>query len=140
MISALIYLQVHACRNRLVNRFKRLKQPKYLAGAIVGGLYFYFYFYRYLFGVGGRHPALSLASVPEQRLLVESLGALGLFVVVFLAWVVPQERAALGFSEAEVAFLFPVPVHPCSQTTSAMTARACGNPRATAAGIYERRG
>jgi ABC-type multidrug transport system ATPase subunit len=49
MIAALIYLQYHSVRNRLVSRFKRLKQPKYLIGAIVGGLYFYFYFFRYLF-------------------------------------------------------------------------------------------
>ncbi len=49
MIAALFYLQYHSFRNRLVRRFKRLKQPKYLVGAIVGGLYFYFYFFRYLF-------------------------------------------------------------------------------------------
>ena len=49
MIAALLYLQYHTIRNRLVTRFKRLKQPKYLFGAIVGGLYFYFYFFRYLF-------------------------------------------------------------------------------------------
>ena len=49
MIAALLYLQYHTFRNRLVSRFKRLKQPKYLIGAIVGGLYFYFYFFRYLF-------------------------------------------------------------------------------------------
>ena len=39
MIAALLYLQYHTFRNRLVSRFKRLKQPKYLIGAIVGGLY-----------------------------------------------------------------------------------------------------
>ena len=37
MIAALLYLQYHTVRNRLVTRFKRLKQPKYLVGAIVGG-------------------------------------------------------------------------------------------------------
>ena len=46
MFSALFYLQYHTVRNRLVYRFKRLKQPKYLIGAIVGGLYLYFYFFR----------------------------------------------------------------------------------------------
>ena len=49
MIPALFYLQYHSTRNRLVTRFKRLKQPKYLFGAIVGGLYVYFYFFHYLF-------------------------------------------------------------------------------------------
>ena len=110
MISALFYLQYHSFRNRLVSRFKRLKQPKYLIGAIVGGLYFYFYFFRYLIFPPGRRPAVELAVSPEHRLLFESLGALVLFVIVLLAWLIPHERAALTFTEAEVAFLFPAPV------------------------------
>jgi hypothetical protein len=110
MISALLYLQYHTFRNRLVSRFRRLKQPKYLIGAIVGGFYFYFYFFRYLFhGIGGRQP-VNLAVSPEHRLLFESLGALVLFVIVLLAWLIPHERAALTFTEAEVAFLFPAPI------------------------------
>ena len=110
MISALLYLQYHTFRNRLVSRFRRLKQPKYLIGAIVGGFYFYFYFFRYLFhGIGGRQP-VNLAVSPEHRLLFESLGALVLFVIVLLAWFIPHERAALTFTEAEVAFLFPAPI------------------------------
>jgi ABC-2 type transport system permease protein len=110
MIAALLYLQYHTFRNRLVSRFKRLKQPKYLIGAIVGGLYFYFYFFRYLFrGFGGR-PAVNLNFSPEHLQLFELVGALALFVIVLLAWIIPHERAALTFTEAEVAFLFPAPV------------------------------
>ncbi|HXR05370.1 MAG TPA: putative ABC exporter domain-containing protein, partial [Verrucomicrobiae bacterium] len=110
MIAALLYLQYHTVRNRLVSRFKRLKQPKYLVGAIVGGLYFYFYFFRYLFrGFGGR-PGVNLTVSPEHLQLFESVGALALFVIVLLAWIIPHERAALTFTEAEVAFLFPAPV------------------------------
>jgi len=112
MIAALFYLQYHSARNRLVTRFKRLKQPKYLFGAIVGGLYLYFYFFRYLFGgfAGGARHAASPVVPPEYLVLVESLAALALFVIVLLAWLIPHERAALTFTEAEVAFLFPAPV------------------------------
>jgi len=110
MIAALLYLQYHTVRNRLVNRFKRLKQPKYFVGAIVGGLYFYFYFFRYLFrGFGGR-PGVNLTFSPEHLQLFELVGALALFVIVLLAWIIPHERAALTFTEAEVAFLFPAPI------------------------------
>jgi hypothetical protein len=42
--------------------------------------------------------------------LYESLGAGLLLIAVLLAWVVPHGRAALAFSEAEVAFLFPAPI------------------------------
>jgi hypothetical protein len=112
MIAALFYLQYHSTRNRLVSRFKRLKQPKYLFGAIVGGIYFYFYFFRYVFRgyTGGARQAIIPAASPEFMVLMESLAALALLVIVLLAWLIPHERAALTFTEAEVAFLFPAPV------------------------------
>jgi ABC-2 type transport system permease protein len=110
MISALLYLQYHSAKNRTWMRLKRLKRPKYLLGGIVGGLYFYFYFVRFLFGSSARgRPAFSPGW--EDVFLFESLAA-GLFLVaVLLAWIIPHERAALAFSEAEVAFLFPAPIH-----------------------------
>lgn len=112
MIDALFYLQYHSARNRLVTRIKRLQQPKYLIGAIAGGFYFYFYFFRYLFGGsgGGRGSALNVSVSPEHLLAIESLAALALFIAVLLAWLIPSDRAALTFTETEVAFLFPAPV------------------------------
>jgi hypothetical protein len=110
MISALLYLHGHSLRNRLGSQVRRLKQPKYLAGAIVGGLYFYWYFFRFLFNSPGRADLLGQTATSENRLLLESLGALVLFVIVLLNWLLPHKRAALTFTEAEVAFLFPAPV------------------------------
>jgi len=110
MISALFYLQFHSVKNRLLMRFKRLKQPKYLAGAIVGGLYFYFYFFRWMLGGRGRSGLGAVPATTVDALLYESLGAVVLFVIVLLAWVLPHKRAALVFTEAEVAFLFPSPI------------------------------
>lgn len=112
MIAALFYLQWQSFRNRLVTRFKRLKQPKYLIGAIVGGLWLYFYFFRFLLGNygNGRRGAVNLVISPEHLVLYELGGALALFIIVLLAWVLPYERAALTFTEAEVAFLFPAPI------------------------------
>jgi len=108
MISALFYLQYHSLCNRLLSRFRRLQQPKYLIGAVVGGLYVYFYFFRYLFGRGKFSVGTSIP--PEFGPLLELGGALILMVIMLLAWIIPYERAALTFSEAEVAFLFPAPV------------------------------
>jgi hypothetical protein len=110
MISALFYLQFHSIKNRLAMRFKRLKQPKYLFGAIVGGLYFYFYFFRYVFGIRGGRRALASAATPENLVFFESLGALIFLTVILIAWFLPNQRTALTFTEAEVAFLFPAPV------------------------------
>jgi hypothetical protein len=106
MIGALIYLQVQSLKNRLRARLRRLKKPKYLAGAAVGAAYFYFFFFRHFFA--GRRPATGVA--PETLVLFELLGALVLFAMVLSAWIFPHERAALAFTEAEIAFLFPAPV------------------------------
>jgi hypothetical protein len=111
MFNALFYLQFNSVKNRLTMRFKRLKQPKYLIGLIVGGLYFYWYFFRVLFVSHSHYGTQSSAAAsPVDALFYESLGALILFIVVLLAWVIPGKRASLAFSEAEVAFLFPAPV------------------------------
>jgi len=90
-------------------RIKRLKQPKYLLGAIAGCIYFYFYFWRYLFqsqtGAGNfrLHPAADL-------LFYESAGALVLLIIILVAWIFPHERTSLAFTESEIAFLFPAPI------------------------------
>lgn len=110
MISALLYLQYHSLKNRTVMRIKRLRQPKYLVGGLVGGLYFYWYFFRVLFGGAGRGPAVPLLASPENLALYESIGALLLLGIILLAWIIPHQRAALTFTEAEVAFLFPAPI------------------------------
>ena len=109
MIGALIYLQMQSLKNRLRMRLRRLKKPKYLAGAAVGGAYCYFFFFRNLF-VGRSSAAVADAASPETLLLFELVGALALFLMVLSAWIFPHERAALLFSEAEIAFLFPAPV------------------------------
>ena len=111
MIGALIYLQVQSIKNRLRVRLRRLKKPKYLVGAVVGAAYFYFFFFRNLFtGRGGVAAGTADATPPETLLMFESLGALALFAMVLSAWIFPHERAALTFTEAEIAFLFPAPV------------------------------
>jgi hypothetical protein len=105
---ALLYLQACSFANRARSRLRRLKQPKYLAGAIVGGAYFYFYFFRFMFG-SRQSPAAALP-LPLDPALVQSLAALVLLVVLLFSWLIPHGRAALTFSEAEIAFLFPAPL------------------------------
>ena len=108
IVRALFYLQYHSIMNRLVMRVKRLKKPKYLVSAIFGALYVYFYFFRYLFGFGRTQRGFELS--PQDLALYQSLGALALLVFIALGWLIPHQRAALAFTEAEVAFLFPAPV------------------------------
>jgi hypothetical protein len=105
IVGTLLYYQRHWWYNRLLTRIRRLRKPKYLFGAIVGGLYFYWYIFRAL-GRGGQGVLFS----PEHQDLVQAIAALVLLIIVLLAWIVPHSRAALSFTEAEVAFLFPAPI------------------------------
>ncbi len=111
MISSLFYLQACSFWNRLVTRVKRLKNPKYLFGLIVGLLWFYWYFVRAL-GLGRNRvgKAMSMGDWSEFAPALELLGALLLLVIVLASWIFAHERAALVFTEAETAFLFPAPI------------------------------
>jgi putative ABC exporter len=115
MTSALFYLRATSIVGRVKSRLKRLKQPKYLAGALVGAAYLYFVFFRRMqapnrgahTGPGGRTPP----ELPtEFYTLFAEVGALVLFVVLLVNWLSPRQ-AALAFSESEIAFLFPAPVN-----------------------------
>jgi len=111
---ALLYLLSRSFWNSVVFRVKRLRKPKYLAGAIMGLLYIHFYFYRFLL-MGGYHgarnPAYStripVGSLPE----IASLGGAFLFMAFLLlsSWIIPASRVQLYFTEAEIAWLFPGP-------------------------------
>ncbi len=114
MFGALLYLRLTSLRNTMLSRVRRLKQPKYLVGAIVGAGYFYLMFFRRL-AAGrpsvhdqGYHGPVTVP--PELLSTLLALGALILLVIVTLGWILPDQRAGLTFSEAEIAFLFPAPV------------------------------
>ena len=42
MFSASLYIITHSARNRLRLRLRRLREPRYLIGAVAGAAYFYF--------------------------------------------------------------------------------------------------
>jgi hypothetical protein len=109
---ACLYLQAQSIRNAVVRRIQRLRQPKYLFGALAGGAYLYFFLFRRITMRGGAHASAIPGWLHDPALasLLLSAGALVLAVVAFAAWLLPGERTALRFSEAEVAFLFPAPM------------------------------
>jgi len=106
-MNALGYLATRSFVNGLLYRLRRLRQPKYLIGAILGGAYFYFYFGQIIGGASSPFgPKMTSGSAfsPEA-------GAAILFVATLvLSWILPASRAALAFTEAEIAFLFPAPI------------------------------
>jgi ABC-2 type transport system permease protein len=109
VLGALLYLQLTSWRGMLRSRLLRLKQPKYLLGALVGVAYVYFIFLRRGGPRGGGYP--QDVSIPTDGLpIVTTVAALALLIVVALSWMLPRRTAGLTFSEAEIAFLFPAPI------------------------------
>jgi hypothetical protein len=109
MFNALLFLQFNSLKNRLLFRIQRLRQPKYLFGAIVGAAYFYFYFGRHLFSRTS-HAAVPPVIPTDALPSLDLVAAFVLFLIMLSAWIFPHSRAALSFTEAEVSFLFPAPI------------------------------
>ena len=109
MNTALVFLVSRSFVNAIAFRLKRLREPKYLVGAVIGGLYFYFYFFRLM--IGGRQAANGAPALPIGDLGMD-FAALALFaVVIVFSWLWAGSRAALHFTEAEIAWLFPAPLN-----------------------------
>jgi hypothetical protein len=111
--GALFYLRAASLWGAVRSRLLRLKQPKYLLGAIVGVGYFYFFFIRPRGVSGSRGMPGGAGALPtvsaDTLIVIVGVAALALFLVALISWFVPRQ-AALAFSEAEIAFLFPAPV------------------------------
>ncbi len=110
MNPALLFLLSRSFWNALVFRLNRLRKPKYLFGALFGTLYIALNLGRlFFFRPGNDNPARHPEIHPGT--LGIDAGALLLFAAVLLtAWIWPGSRAAISFSEAEIAWLFPAPL------------------------------
>jgi len=116
VLSASLYIITHSARDRLRLRLRRLREPRYLVGAVAGAAYFYFTVFARLSGrrnLARRRGAVSAA--PEalfSSLRAAAPAAIGLALLVLTAvsWILPFDAGMLDFSEAEVQFLFPAPV------------------------------
>ena len=106
--GALLYLRLTTAKGWLTSRLRRLKQPKYLVGAVIGVSYIYFFFIRNI--ARSRVPPPESAAPAEALSIVPEIAAAALLLLIAFNWVVPRGRAGLTFSEPEIAFLFPAPI------------------------------
>ena len=119
MFGASLYIIVCSARNRVRVRLRRLKEPKYLIGAIVGAAYFYFTIFARMFG---RNAASSRArsrggtplppgfSMDALHASGPALVGVAFLILMALAWLIPSDSGLLDFTEPEVQFLFVAPV------------------------------
>ena len=110
-MRALVFLKVTSLRNVVRSRLLRIKQPKYLVGALFGVAYFWFIFSRRPPRPPGGPPGGAINELPVAGVpAILVIGTIVLLVFVALCWALRRQRAALSFTEPEIAFLFPAPV------------------------------
>ncbi|HEY7170026.1 MAG TPA: putative ABC exporter domain-containing protein [Vicinamibacterales bacterium] len=113
MLDASVYILWCTSRNRMRRRIRRLREPRYLLGAIAGVAYLYFTFFARLrsarIGRSGQRPTPA-ALLPALGASGPALAGLLLLVVAAASWVFPLSSGLLDFSKAETQFLFPAPV------------------------------
>lgn len=100
MIGPFVFLTLRTFKNRILYRLRKLREIRYLLGALIGAGYFFFLFTR---GNSGNRGARGLESaVPDMG----AIFALGLLI---LAWILPN-LSSLAFSEAELHYVIGGPV------------------------------
>jgi hypothetical protein len=107
--SPFLYLSACSIRNRVLGRVRRLRQPRYLVGAVVGAAYLYLVFFRRMHlrrNIRGR----TLGIPPDLLAPLQLAGAFVLWLVVLARWIVPVSIQPLKLSGAERDLLLTAPV------------------------------
>jgi putative ABC exporter len=115
VIRTSAYIIACSARNRLRVRLRRLREPRYLIGAVVGAAYIYFSFFaRFRARTATRRRAREAVPPTVELVALTASGpavaGLLLMVVTALGWLVPFDSGLLAFSNPEIQFLFPAPV------------------------------
>ena len=117
MIAASLYIVICTARNRLRLRLRRLREPRYLFGAIAAGAYFYFTVFARLRGGRMARARRQHATPPAAGAIAAALqgsgaglAAIAMFVLAALAWVFPANSSLLDFTPAERDLLLPAPI------------------------------
>ncbi len=118
MVGALAFVLVRSLRGRIIQMARRLKNPRYLFGFLVGGGWVLFWASRVFFGSGWSNANFQFG--PDAELLQAAAGPIGQALEVVLAtflaiggilwWAVPFGRNSLQFTEPELHLLLPSPV------------------------------
>jgi hypothetical protein len=114
MVGASVYILVCSARNKTKQRLRRLREPRYLLGALAGIGYL-------LFTLGIRQRAYRADRALRRRrgvpgavtlfgLPATPIGAALLACAALASWVLPFKSGLLDFTQAETSFLFPAPL------------------------------
>jgi hypothetical protein len=115
VFAASLYIIVCTAKNRLRVRVRRLREPRYVIGAIAGGAYLYFTLFARMWGGrlrsrARRGPAPPMVWLETFRTFGPTAVGTALLALMAVGWIVPSDSTLLEFTEAEVQFLFTAPV------------------------------
>lgn len=107
MIGPFLTVAFLTLKNRIVQRVRRLREPRYLIGALAGVAYFWFVVFRRMSpGSSGRLLVKTMSVTP----VIVDFASVVLLLLMITAWALPADSGGLEFSEAEISFLFPAPL------------------------------
>lgn len=106
MNSAIWFLYSRSFCNSLMVRARRLKQPKYLAGLLLGLLWFGTTFGAMIFRSSHRAPSAS----PAAEAFLALAGGASFALLLVLAWIRADGKGGLTLDETEATWLFSSPV------------------------------
>ncbi len=115
MLNATLYIIVCSARNRARMRLRRMREPRYLLGAIAGVAYLVFALLireRAYVARGGGQSAGPVAAT-AAGFVGPYLGGALLALLALASWALPFGSGLLDFSKAEASFLYPAPVTRC---------------------------
>jgi Putative ABC exporter len=109
VIGTFLRLTAWSLKNRLVRRARRLREPRYLVGLVVGLGYVYWFLIRHQLR-GARGAGEGFAAMADHAPALIAGGSLVLWLGAVLVWLWPMVGRTWSFTGAEVQFFFTAPV------------------------------
>ena len=111
MIGTFLTIAFLTLKNKTVQRVRRLREPRYLIGAIAGAAYFWFFIFRRSMAAHNSSNAkLLIMKTLAVSPVVADCASVILLLLMITAWALPADSGGLDFTETEIAFLFPAPL------------------------------
>ena len=104
------FLLSRTTANLILRRLKRIREPRYVIGVLIGAAYFYAAVFRPMTRGAGRHAGIPTAPSEEAAALFLLGASLILAVVAILSWLFFKGTPHLDLKEADVQFLVPAPL------------------------------
>lgn len=101
-VGVFFFVISRGMKNRILSFARRLKQPRYLIGALAGAAYIYWFFLQ-PFRSFGKHAA----SAPENA---QQFAGMLAFLQIAFAWIFGAKGQGIVFRESEVLLFFPAPI------------------------------